>query len=130
MDFGKRQKKQRAMERALSSNMTLAFLILLVALLGNATWNVYRKYTDAQIKERRAKEELSALITRSTILEHDINRLNTETGREEEIRKRFGLGKEGERMIVINDEEKKDTTGTTHKTSWLSDMWEKMFGWK
>ncbi|NTV44658.1 MAG: hypothetical protein HGA67_03100 [Candidatus Yonathbacteria bacterium] len=127
MNFGRNKKKHLVFERAVSSNVTATVLIIVVALLGNATWNVYCKYADARVKEERAKQELTALVARVEVLNDDIGRLQTDAGREEEIRKRYGVAKPGERMVVLVDDTKNNAAVTTEKSSWFGSLWANLF---
>jgi cell division protein FtsB len=54
-----------------------------------------------------AENKINELQTQKSELEYKIQKLNTEKGMEENIREKFGLGKEGEGMIVIVDEKEK-----------------------
>lgn len=69
--------------------------------LGNATWNVYQKYGEAQGNEETVLNELMKLQERESDLSADVERLNTERGVEEELRKRFGVAKKGEEVMII-----------------------------
>ena len=52
--------------------------------------------------------QIETLRAREKILNDDISKLNTEQGVEETIRDKFQVVKEGEKMVVIVDEEKKE----------------------
>ncbi len=74
---------------------------IIALFLGNATWNVYQKYSEARGNERIVSNELRKLQERERDLSADIERLNTERGVEEELRKRFGVAKKGEEVMII-----------------------------
>jgi hypothetical protein len=111
----------------MSSNIVLVGLVFIVALLGNATWNVYRTYAEARMREMRAREDLAVLIARAASLESDINRLNTDMGREEELRERFGVGRPGEQMIVVTNPEIDVKSAPISRDSWVSSWWKGLF---
>lgn len=120
--------KRYLWKRMAASHVTIAVLVIIVLFLGNATWNVYRGYAVAHEKEMMAKENLEAMVTRAEMLENDIARLKSEKGKEEEIRTRFGYGREGEHMIVVVDEkEVKSESGKT--TSWYMRFWQWLTDW-
>ncbi|MBC8464817.1 MAG: hypothetical protein H8D63_00360 [Parcubacteria group bacterium] len=114
--------KRYLWKRMAASHVSIAFLVIVVLFLGNATWNVYRGYTTAHKKEMLAKENLEAVVARAEALEIDIARLGSEKGKEEEIRTRFGYGKEGEQMIVVVDE-KESESNLPEDTAWYTRFW-------
>lgn len=59
-------------------------------------------------KKDIALEKVDALKASQERLQADIAGLNTEKGVEETIREKYGLGKAGEGLVVIVDEERKD----------------------
>jgi len=97
LDFQQKKKLRKAMY----SKVVLLILSIVVLFLGNATWNVYQKYSDARGNEEVASIELKKLQERENDLSADIERLNTERGIEEELRKRFGVAKKGEEVMII-----------------------------
>lgn len=80
------------------------FVLALVALyLASGVWEVYRKALLAREQRNRAEQEVLELRLRETELRFKIEALNTERGLEEELRRRFDVAKEGERVVVIVD---------------------------
>ena len=110
LDFQQKKKLRKAMY----SKGVLLVLSIVVVFLGNATWNVYQKYSEARGNNEIAVNELWKLQQRESDLSSDIERLKNERGIEEELRKRFGVAKEGEEVIVIvepTDGDKNDLKG-------------------
>ncbi len=114
--------KRYLWKRMAASHVTIAMLVIAVLFLGNATWNVYRGYAAAHEKEMMAKDNLEAMVARAEALEVDIARLTSEKGKEEEIRTRFGYGKEGEHMIVVVDE-KESEDNAPRNDAWYMRFW-------
>jgi cell division protein FtsB len=114
--------KRYLWKRMAVSPVTIAVLALVVLFLGNATWNVYRGYRIAHEKEMMAKDNLEAMVARAEVLEEDIARLTSKKGKEEEIRTRFGYGREGEHMIVIVDE-KESEDNSSENDAWYTRFW-------
>lgn len=85
------------------SKIALGFLIVFIVLVGNATVNMYGRYMEAKARADRAAEELALLEERKMRLTADLERLGTPRGTEEELRKRFNVAAEGEKVIVIVD---------------------------
>ena len=127
MDIKRHNKRRISTHTVFSSHMALGGLVLAVVFLGNATWNVYRTYHDARARESRTKDELSALVLREERLVGEIARLNTEEGREEEMRERFGVGREGEHLIVITKKELENSDGSHPIVPWYKMLWNRLF---
>ncbi|MES2014788.1 MAG: hypothetical protein V4437_03180 [Patescibacteria group bacterium] len=103
----------------------LFFALLFVVLLSLATWRVF-------VKERAARQEhldeaktLTDLKERKTTLEGQLQRLNTERGIEEEVRKRFPVAKPGEEEIMLVASKPSLTSTSTAKAG----FWNTIFGW-
>lgn len=97
------RKKRKTIERFLYSKITLSLLLFAAAFLAVSVWGVYEKERGtAEVRKKRA-EELSNLRAREAELSSEIERLSTPEGIEMEIREKYELGKEGERVVVVID---------------------------
>ena len=112
--------KKKKLQRFLYSPLTIVPLALLVGLLGSTVWSAYTKDRDTRLKRDKQVMELEALNTRATALDEEIERLSSERGREEEIRSKFEVAKEGERVIVIVNpiEEKEEAEREAQPNFW------------
>lgn len=106
----------------------LVLLIVLIAIAGKATWNVYHKERDSQERLSRVQEEHEELLEEEAFLTEDIDRLTTDAGIEEEIRELYGFGKEGEQVVILvenkteaDDTQQKDTNLWSRVKSWFVD---------
>ena len=108
------------------SKAALAVLFIVVLFAGNAAWNMYQKYKESKDFKDRALAELQELEKRKENLTEDIDKLQTESGVEEELRKRFGIVKEGEEVVIVidNPEDKLVEEHSVEKKSFLA----KVFG--
>lgn len=97
MDFRRRQR----LKRAAFSRVTVALLAFVVLMLARGVWGIYQKERDTAAKLDQAVREEGELEARKTFLEREVIRLRTREGVEEEVRENFGLGKEGERVIIV-----------------------------
>jgi len=82
------------------------FLIVLAAMsmfLIHGVWGVYEQERTTRINKNQRILYLEELKVREDSLDKEINRLNTDRGIEEEIRQKFEVAKDGERMIIIVD---------------------------
>jgi cell division protein FtsB len=93
----------------LYTKAALFVLIIMIAAASRAAWGVYQKSRETQENIRKARAELETLRGRKRFLESEIERLSSERGLEEEIRKRFPVVKEGEEVAVIVDEQEETT---------------------
>lgn len=105
LDFRERSR----LRRMLYAKPTLIILTLITAGLLQASWSMYKKSEEALAKKEKAAWELEELKQREAELSRDIERLSTERGVEEEIRERFMVAKEGEKVIIVSEPEKQKT---------------------
>jgi len=97
----------------------LVFLYNLFGLLGKMRETVKNKNT--------AEEKLAELSVNKEKLTQDIARLSTEEGKEENIREKFGLVKEGEGVIIIVEEEEKVQVDLEANTGGFLNFFKNMF---
>jgi cell division protein FtsB len=96
----KEKQKARKMRYSKPVLFVLA-VILLVSLEG--LLGIYRKHSEALEKAETARIDLLKLREREAELEKKVAFLKTERGKDEEIRKKFMVGKEGEGVILVVD---------------------------
>ncbi len=98
MDHLKRRQKTR---KRLYSKLSVAVLALLFLALIHPTWKIFQKSRESAANFKRAEAELVELEARRERLASDVAYLGTEHGRDQEIRNKFGVAREGETMVVI-----------------------------
>jgi len=113
-------KHRNSFVRSLYAKVGIFALIVLSVLIGNAAVNMYDRYREAHIRADRAQEELELLMERKKKLTADLERLSTSRGTEEELRKRFNVAEEGEKIIIIVDprEETQESGLLDQQTIW------------
>jgi cell division protein FtsB len=85
----------------------------------HSTWTVYEKKRASEEMRRLAEEKVDSLVQRKGDLEQKIERLSTEIGLEEEIRAKFGVAKEGEKVVVfVPNSEELSEKANTEKSIW------------
>ncbi len=94
---------KRALKKLFFGKLGIIFLLILFILFAKGTWGVYTKASFAQKNKERAVQELETLYKREMLLKEELAQLNTKRGLEEEIRQKFDVGREGERLIVLVD---------------------------
>ena len=85
------------------------FLIIMVLVLGLFVKSAYASFSKkrtADLEKDKYEQKLNDLRETKNNLELKINHLKTERGKEEELRKRFDVTKEGEQIIKIIEEKK------------------------
>ena len=98
--------------------------IIFLALVFSAV-KVYKKSRLSVKKFQEIKEEMAGLEKRNAELAAEAARLESESGREGEIRKRFDVAKPGEKIIVIVDKIGEDVkiNGADVKIGFFSKIW-------
>ncbi len=118
--------EKRKIRKKIYSPYSLGALLLVMAFLGKATWNVYLKYDSSLEKKDRTAAEFQTMEDRHSALEASVARLKTTEGVEEEIREKYRMAKDGEHLLVIVDQEKPMVV-PPEKTFFQS-MWQKVKG--
>ncbi len=121
--------KRRKIQALLYSKVSLFMLLLVMVFLGRATFNVYGKYSDSTRAMNTAKQEAAALEAREKSIESENRRLMTESGIEKELRHKYSVKKEGEKLFIITDNPKETEEGKKTDASWWSRV-ETFFGKK
>jgi cell division protein FtsB len=93
--------QRKRFKRIVFSKAMGAVLLILLVFLGKITWNIYRKERDSRERVVQLEKEAADLRNRKDDLAADLERLKSDRGLEEEIRTKFPVAKEGERVIQI-----------------------------
>ena len=94
---------RRKAKKFLHSRYAIAFLIIIIALVSRGVWGIYMKYEKSSALAEKSRADLAVLQERQEALSKSISALNTEEGREKELRDRFGVVKPGEKMVILVD---------------------------
>ncbi len=97
--------EKRRLKRLVYSKPVIAVVGGLVLLAGVPVYNVYQKFIDTLERKEAVAAELARVEYREAVLREEIERLDTPLGREAEIRQKFELGREGEQLIIIIEDE-------------------------
>ncbi len=93
--------EKRKIKQWLYSWPFIVILIIISVFLIHGVWGVYQQERLTRINKSQRLEYLKGLKTREDALQKEINHLNTKRGMEEEIRQKFEVAKNGEKVIVI-----------------------------
>lgn len=110
---------RRRVKKFLHSRYVLVFLFVIVLLLGRGVWGIYVKYQKSEVFVEKARNDLTTLQNREKTLTKSITDLTTEEGREKELRDRFGVVREGEKMIILVE----DSADVKPSVNVLNDSW-------
>lgn len=108
-EFKKRENNNKLLYSPL---VIVAFCIIIVIFLYNMI-GLIQKERDTAKKKILVLNEISALEKREQDLLSHIDKLKTEAGTEDAIREKYQVVKEGEKMLVIVDEDEKVASNNT-----------------
>ncbi len=95
--------QKRQIRKVMYSRITLFVLFIIVLLLAHAAYSIYGKEQLSAANYAEVKKEYDDLKSRQTVLQSQVDKLNTESGMEEEIRDKFSVAKPGETVVVLVD---------------------------
>lgn len=101
--------ERRKTRKLLHSRYAIAALFVIVVLVSRGVWSAYDKYRKSSEVAERMRTELSSLKQKESTLSASLSELDTPEGKEREVRDRFGAVKEGERLIILLDDEPTST---------------------
>ena len=96
---------KKAEKGRLHSPLVLALLVFLLVSLVLGIVKIYPRSREALRLNAEAKDEKQKIVEREKGLEEEVKKLQTVTGQEEVIRKRFSVKKPGEEVLVILDKD-------------------------
>ncbi len=111
-DFFERRKFRRLMY----SKVALLCLLFVVVFLAKGVWDVYSKEREASRLVRERQAELKDIEARQTALVAELKKLSTARGIEEELRQKYEVAREGEKVIVLVDPPKEDSPHATESS--------------
>ena len=123
--------EKRKFKKIVYSVWLQIFLGIVLLALIFSTVKVYKKSRLSADKSKEIKEELASLEKRNAELAAEAARLESESGREEEIRKRVDVAKPGEKILVIVDKIGEDVNinGAENKGGFFSRFWRWVKNW-
>ena len=99
----------------------LVVLFAIFVFFASKAFLLYQKELDVRTKSEEVKADLVVLEAQKIELQKRVDFLETERGKEEELRSRFMVGKEGEGVIMVVDE--KATTTANSQSQKPSGWW-------
>jgi cell division protein FtsB len=114
------------LRKFLYSRITLIVLLVILFFLVRAVWSVYQKQEMTRENLTRTTANFNNLQARQEMLSTEIERLKTESGKEQEIREKYGLVRPGEEVMVVVD--KNNDAGPDAGSTKIS-FWQKIKDW-
>jgi cell division protein FtsB len=87
------------------SPLILILLLIFVVFFSYNIIDLVKKKNETSAKKELILDEIESLNSRASRISNDIAKLETEEGKEEIIREKYQVAKEGEKMVVIVDSE-------------------------
>jgi uncharacterized ion transporter superfamily protein YfcC len=117
--------KRRKIRNRIYSKTTFFILLVIIIFLSHATWKVYKTKIESRKNFEKVLADLEQMRKNEEKLNIDLQRLSTEKGKEEEIRKKFNVAKEGEGVVyvVYSEESKKEEV---EELGFFEKIWEKV----
>ena len=118
--------ERRKLRNVIYSRPILVLLGILILMFSYGVWGAWEKEYEIRAKTESSATVLNDLQSRKQGLQEKISELNTERGVEAEIRNKFEVAKDGEKVIFIvhpSDETATETPKTAPKG-----FWSRLFG--
>ncbi len=97
--------EKRKLRQWLHSKPFLVLLLVPIGFLTYATHNAYNTLEDTAMHRSEVASELDQLQARANMLEADIRELEDPRGVEAALRQRYEVGRDGEEVVVLIEEE-------------------------
>lgn len=115
--------QQRILRHLIYSKFSIFLLFAVFLFFAFSTIGIYKKKREAAQKNNDVEKELNDLMAKKDYLEAKVNRLDTGTGVEEELRDKFQIAMPGEEVLIIVDESgkgaDKESAIETEDKSWF-----------
>jgi len=93
--------QKRKLRAFIYNKITLGVFSFVVLILLFSTFNVWNKKVESQRLTESSLAKVLEMEKRNDFIDSQIERLNTQEGIEEEIRSKFSVAKEGEKVVVV-----------------------------
>jgi cell division protein FtsB len=102
--------EKRSLKHILQSKPVLILLSIMVLVFAWSVLGLLGRMQETAQNKKIAEDKITELQKRKGSLSSEIDDLKTEQGVEENIREKFGLAKDGEGMIIIEDDKNQVAT--------------------
>ena len=102
----------------MKSKILFILVLVLLIFLANAALNMYSKSKEAKSYLEATQQEFSNLEGQYNNAKEDLEYLNSGTGLERELRAKFDLAREGEKAVLIIEEDLPEIQEPEERTFW------------
>lgn len=124
----KELRQKQIVKRRLYSTPVLIILLIITGLIIHSTYKIVQKYRESAGYVNVLKQKANDLTTRETQLKGDITRLGTDEGIDTEIKEKFNVSKEGEKVAIIVDQADNSSNTATSTEHWWKRLWGSIMG--
>jgi cell division protein FtsB len=107
--------QKRKVRGIMYHRITLGVLSVVVMWFLHSTWSVWQKKRESEKMRNVSLEQVEGLRARNIELDSKIQRIETTPGVEEEIRSKFSVVKDNEKMVIIVESEDSKASTTSQK---------------
>jgi len=124
----KELRQKQIVKRRLYSTPVLVILLIVTGLIIHSTYKIVQKYRESAGYVDALKQKSNDLANREIQLKGDITRLGTDEGIDTEIKEKFNVSKEGERVAIIVGEADNSSNTATSTEHWWKRLWGSIMG--
>ncbi len=124
----KELRQKQIVKRRLYSTPVLVILLIVTGLIIHSTYKIVQKYRESAGYVDALKQKANDLASREIQLKGDITRLGTDEGIDTEIKEKFNVSKEGERVAIIVDQANNSSNTATSTEHWWKRLWGSIIG--
>ena len=121
--FQEKKKWRKVME----SKPMLIFLGIVILVFAYSVFGLVGRVQETQKNKNIAVDKINQLQQERDKLTSDIQKLNTDEGKEEAIREKFGMAKDGEGLVVVTDDKNAPLPTTENKPNSFSSFFKNLF---
>lgn len=121
-------RQKQIIKHRLYSLPSLIIFGLITIFLIHGAYGVVKKGIESKSKINLLNEKKGNLLERQGELKDSIDSIQTEEGIDKEIKEKFSVSKEGEKVVVIIDPKPIATSTEEKVTPWYKKLWEGIIG--
>ena len=92
---------KRKVKKRIYSKLTLLVLLVILLFVAHGAWGVYKKHREVDKDLLNTQNRLDRSLEQKKVVQHKIDRLETDVGKEEVLRENYSLAKDGEKAIFL-----------------------------
>ena len=114
---------RKKIRKILYSKASLVILVIILIFVSKGAWGIYQKAQIARTERDIALRSLTEIEYRTAELQASIVNLKSERGTEEALRQKYTVGRAGEEVVVVVDEDaKKSKNGEVEEKSFWHEL--------